>query len=424
MLSRLALVASGTSVASLISDFCSALSTGENDSLNASPVARKYGQIIHQAVDKNKAWCRSVLSHSSTVLTGRSLWNVNCSSCEKEKETLENPATEEEDSFPNFSRHGPESLLPKYLTREVYEKLKDRKTSRGVTLDDTIRAGVALPWGANPSRGIAGVYAGDAESYETFRSLFDPLIVERHHVDAQRKFTRNQSRGVPGQKTLQRHRTNLNPQFLLQQRLDPEGEYVLYTRMRLARSLEGFRFSPSITRSERRKVEQILRDCCDDWKEGSYIPVMEMSNEMHDDLIQRRILFPDPDEFALVAGTHRDWPDGRGLYCNTWDGLPSVSLWVNFEDHVSIGMCRLVNCVCLVCFECTVLYSHLESYDTSINGQGWKRPARFLATLSGRLGLGNIASGSRSEICRRSSLRVPQCITYEYWYSTARQCLC
>lgn len=208
----------------------------------------------------------------------------------------------------------------------------------GVTLEDTIRAGIALPFGANPTRGIAGVYAGDAESYQTFRPLFDPLIVERHHVDAQRKYTRDKRQATRGQKTLQRHRTNLNPQFLLQQRLDPEGEYVLYTRMRLARSLDGFRFSPCITRAERRKIEKIVRDCCQDWNEGSYMPVMEMSNEMHDDLIQRRILFPDPDELALSAGTHRDWPDSRGIYCNTWDELPSVSLWVNFEDHVSIGM--------------------------------------------------------------------------------------
>ena len=110
-----------------------------------------------------------------------------------------------------------------------------------------------------------------------------------HHVDTQRKHSSKKLEpAVMGQKTLRRHRTNLNPQFLVQQRLDPDGEYVLYTRMRLARSLEGFRFSPCITRAERRKIEKILRDCCQDWKEGSYMPLMEMSNEMHDDLIQRR----------------------------------------------------------------------------------------------------------------------------------------
>lgn len=71
------------------------------------------------------------------------------------------------------------------------------------------------------------------------------------------------------------------------------------------------------------------------------------------------ILNKDPDGFALSAGTHRDWPDSRGLYCNTWEGLPTIALWVNFEDHVSVGtitffqLCALllVHChfVCVVC---------------------------------------------------------------------------
>lgn len=69
------------------------------------------------------------------------------------------------DSFPNLSRHGSNSLLKKYLTPEVYEQLKDRQTSSGVKLEDLIQGGVALPWGARPPRGIAGVYAGDAGEF-------------------------------------------------------------------------------------------------------------------------------------------------------------------------------------------------------------------------------------------------------------------
>lgn len=306
-------------------------------------------------------WARvaSQVSVASLLVDQSFVRSSRTSSCEPTATTPTSSSTSDhkEDSFPNLSRHGSENLLAKYLTREVYEKLKNRKTAMGVTLEDTIRAAVMLPWGANPPRGIAGVYAGDAESYQVFRALFDPLIVERHHVDSQRRYTKNQ-KATPGQRTLQRHRTNLNPQFLVQQRLDPDGEYVLYTRMRLARSLQGFRFSPCITRHERRTIEKILRDCCNDWNEGSYVSVMEMSNEMHNDLIQRRILFPDPDEFALSAGTHRDWPDSRGLYCSSWEGLPPVSLWVNFEDHVSVG--KYVVHGCNLCHLCHVgLYINL-----------------------------------------------------------------
>ena len=75
--------------------------------------------------------------------------------------------------------------------------------------------------------------------------------------------------------------------------------------------------------------------------------VMEMSNDLHDDLIQRRILYPDPDEFALSAGTHRDWPGARGLYCSSWTDDPAITVWVNFEDHVSVGTCAVVTGFCL-----------------------------------------------------------------------------
>lgn len=69
------------------------------------------------------------------------------------------------DSFPNFSRHGSNSLLKKYLTPEVYEQLKHKQTASGVKLEDLIQGGIALPWGARPPRGIAGVYAGDAGAF-------------------------------------------------------------------------------------------------------------------------------------------------------------------------------------------------------------------------------------------------------------------
>ncbi|GAX13687.1 creatine kinase [Fistulifera solaris] len=224
------------------------------------------------------------------------------------------------DSFPNLSRHGSNSLLKKYLTPDVYEQLKDKQTSAGVKLEDLIQGGIALPWGARPPRGIAGVYAGDAESYTTFSVLLSPLI-EAHHKALHRA-------------RLRRHRTNLDVQGLSQRRLD--GAYILYTRMRLARSLNGFKFAPCIGRSERRAVERLLRDCSRDWPQGSYISLMEMSNNQHEDLVKRQLLFADPDEFAISTGMGRDWPDGRGIYCDSWDDLPHIMMWVNAQDHLWI----------------------------------------------------------------------------------------
>lgn len=62
------------------------------------------------------------------------------------------------------------SLLKKYLTKEVVDELKDKKTKLGATLLDVIQSGVA-----NLDSGV-GVYAPDAEAYTLFKPLFDPLI--------------------------------------------------------------------------------------------------------------------------------------------------------------------------------------------------------------------------------------------------------
>ena len=250
------------------------------------------------------------------------------------------------DVYPNLSRHGKHSMLRQILTESMYHELRTRKTSNGITIEDIIRAGVCLPYGGgsngNPPHGVAGVYAGDAESYTTFAPLFDPII-ELHHNATTRV-------------RLQRFRTNLNPGQLLEHRLDPKGEYILYTRMRLARSIDGFRFTPCMTRQERRMVERLIRDCVKDMDQqqpqnsdatnftrsnivsntGGYISVMDMSNKQHDDLVRRQLLFIDPDEYLISSGIARDWPDGRGIYCDTWIGTPNLMIWCNAADHVWI----------------------------------------------------------------------------------------
>ena len=73
-------------------------------------------------------------------------------------------------SFPNDCT----SLLSKYLSKEVFEELKDKKTMAGFTLEQAINSGLE-----NSDSGI-GIYAGDIESYTTFSALFDPIIKDYH----------------------------------------------------------------------------------------------------------------------------------------------------------------------------------------------------------------------------------------------------
>lgn len=66
------------------------------------------------------------------------------------------------------------SLLKKYLTKEVFDALKTKKTSFGSTLLDVIQSGLE-----NHDSGV-GIYAPDAESYTVFADLFDPIIEDYH----------------------------------------------------------------------------------------------------------------------------------------------------------------------------------------------------------------------------------------------------
>jgi creatine kinase len=228
-------------------------------------------------------------------------------------------------------------------------------TANGVGLEDLIRAGVALPHGGHRR----GVYAGDAESYDTFSLLFAPIIAQRHNINQQQQQKKDDGTGsssssssdnmetdptVPLQPRrtavhLQKFRTNLNPGELSQHQIDPTGDYILFTRMRLARSIAGFRFSPCITRAERRLVEHIVKQCVCQW-EGSYTSVMDLSNKQHSQLVRSRILFGDPDEHAIAAGFGRDWPDARGFYCDVeygqWEAVSPKLIWCNAKDHIRI----------------------------------------------------------------------------------------
>merc|ERR1712139_144586 len=80
--------------------------------------------------------------------------------------------------MPDLSKHS--NFMAEFLMKspDVYERLKDKKTSMGVTLADCIKTGVDNP--GHPHIKTVGLTAGDEESYEVFAELFDPVIDIRH----------------------------------------------------------------------------------------------------------------------------------------------------------------------------------------------------------------------------------------------------
>ncbi|GMH65718.1 hypothetical protein TrLO_g14490 [Triparma laevis f. longispina] len=228
-----------------------------------------------------------------------------------------------DDDYPYFSKYH-QSLMRKHLTNEVYTKLLPLRTSNGYTINDVIACGTTCGYSLPRSMGCM---AGDYESYSLFAPFFSPIIKEYHDFSPK-----------------SRHTTDLNPGHLKSVKdLDPNSEYVLSTRIRVARSIRGLPFPAASSRAARRKVESLARTCTETLKgdlEGMYMPLNDMDNDVNDDLIQRHICFDNPDEWSITARLGQDWPDARGVYinCQDLDETPDFVVWVNEEDHLRI-MC-------------------------------------------------------------------------------------
>jgi len=204
-------------------------------------------------------------------------------------------------------------MLCKYLTPEIFEALKDKKTANGFTLEKAIHSGVV-----NPDSSI-GVYAGDKESYTLFAPLFDPIIEAYHGFGKE-----------------DRHQSNLNPDDLDAPNPDPEGKYIVSTRIRVGRNVDDMPLGPAISREQRNQVESLVVEGLQTLKgelEGNYYPLLGMSKEIQENLIKDHFLFKEGDRFLEAAGLNRDWPEGRGIYHNH---NKTFLVWVNEEDELRI----------------------------------------------------------------------------------------
>ena len=205
------------------------------------------------------------------------------------------------------------SLLAKHLTPSVWQALKSKETRYGVRLEHVIASGLA-----NPDSSV-GVYAGDEESYDLFAPLLDPIIADYHGFGPE-----------------MRHQSDLDPAHLDAPNPDPEGRYVVSTRIRVARNLCCFPFGTVLSRRERRIVEaSVVRalETLEGDLSGRYYPLYEMDEATKTRLIKDHFLFKEGDRFLEAAGLNRDWPDARGIFHNE---DKTFLVWVNEEDQLRI----------------------------------------------------------------------------------------
>jgi len=231
--------------------------------------------------------------------------------------------------MPDLSKHS--SFMAEVLNKNpgIYDRLKNKKTSNGITLAHCIKTGVDNV--GHPHIKIVGMTAGDEESYEVFKELFDPVISARH--------------GGYAADAIQP--SNMDFTKLSDTDIDPDCKYVLTTRVRTGRSVRGFKLPPQITFEERRRLEKLVVNALLKMEgdlAGEYFPLHGsrsweakpngMTHEKENELRSCGNLFQEPDSTLLLAsGMARHWPDARGVFHNHDKNL---FIWFGEEDHMRI----------------------------------------------------------------------------------------
>ena len=217
-------------------------------------------------------------------------------------------------SFPTFKANERGSLLCKYLTRPVWNKLANAKDSLGVSFKQCIFSGCK-----NTDSGI-GVYAASPNSYEAFAYLFTPIIEDYHKV------------GINDG-----HVSNMNHEQLRCPPFPPEDAAMIRsTRIRVGRNLAAFPLGPGISREQRREVERLVTSALSKFTgdlKGTYYSLESMTPAQQQQLIDDHFLFKEGDRFLEACGLNRDLPEGRGIFHND---EKTFLTWVNEEDQLRI----------------------------------------------------------------------------------------
>ncbi|XP_050084331.1 arginine kinase-like [Anopheles aquasalis] len=209
-----------------------------------------------------------------------------------------------------------DSLLKKHLTRELLDELKGQKTTvYRSTLLDCIQSGLTVL----DSR--IGLYAADPEAYKLFAGLFDPIIAELHG-----EFGADSAQPELNWGTVEELE---NP--------DPEGQYVRSTRVRCARSLEGYPFHPRMQEDQYEKICDRVRTALEqglpEELRGQFHPLETLEESLRVELLNDHCLFRGGDRFQEAAQAYRFYPTGRALFLNE---ARTFHVWINEEDHLRI----------------------------------------------------------------------------------------
>jgi protein-arginine kinase len=203
------------------------------------------------------------------------------------------------------------ALVKRFLSPAVFNRLCRLKTDTGFTLARAIRSGQK-----NADSSI-GIYAGDAQCYTLFKEIFEPVITAYHQITAPACHTRNLA-------------------FVDLFDLDPDRDFILSARVRVARNLDAMAFTPHINRQDRQMVEKQILDALHSLSaplKGCYHPMEKMDPGQIRDQAHTGKAFIPGDRFQEAAGINRDFPLSRGVYTSE---DKTFMVWINEEDHLRI----------------------------------------------------------------------------------------
>lgn len=201
--------------------------------------------------------------------------------------------------------------MKKYLTEQLFERLRQIETSTGFTLDKAIRSG------RMNSDSAIGIYAGDAQAYRVFAPLFEPIIRDYHGIEPEKS-----------------HKNIMHPVDLPD--LDPEQRYIRSTRVRVARNLYGYSFTNHIELDDRKRLEYEIVGALIHLEgdlAGKYFSFNQIDGHRYQFLKEKNLLFEKGDRFQDAAGINSDFPKGRGIFFTPDERL---RVWLNEEDHLRI----------------------------------------------------------------------------------------
>lgn len=246
------------------------------------------------------------------------------------------PADACPDTMPDLSRHF--SMMADVLKRDstIYERLRNVTSASGVSFAQCIKTGIDSP--GHPMIKTVGAVVGDAECYETFGALFDPLIKSIHRSS---KFIE-----------VGQHTTDLDASKVIDLKIDPTGNHVLDVHIKGQRNIAGIRMLPACSSQDRLKAEKLAYSALLEMPSyersanfhGEYFPLpgsctyapkpLGMNEEEVERLIDEDLFFEVPDSTAILAsGSARNWPEARGIFATN---SGKFAAWVNEEDHLKL----------------------------------------------------------------------------------------